>query len=475
MPIDTHHEDAAAWESRWKRARDAVAGQYAVHQAGPVYLPRLTEQTDSEYAAYRDRAGWYGATGRTLQGMVGMVFRRAPVLEAPSALEAIAEDLTLTGQTADQVARDVLCETLTVGRVGLLVEYPAEQAGPMTLAQAAAMNRRPYVTLFKAEAIRNWREGRVNNIMQPVLIVLREMADVVDEADPYAVGRVEQLRALMLEGGIYLQRVYRREQGTAASWVQFGPDIIPRRNGQPMGAIPFVAVGPDELSLKVQKAPLLDLADVNFGHYKNTADIEHGAHYAGLPTPVISGYQAEKGEKLCIGSAAAWVFPDPNATASFLEFTGQGLGALENRIKAKEAQMAALGARMLAPEKAGVESGDALSSRHNGEQSHLAGLANLVSAAMEKALRIVAEWEGIAGEIHYKLSTDYTPGGLSAQDLTALVQAWQAGGISWETLFANLKEGEIVAPGVDEDEERDRLSAAGPALGVMGDGQSAAA
>jgi hypothetical protein len=466
MPIDSQHEDAAAWSARWRRCRDAVAGQHAVHMAGELYLPKLKEQDADEYRAYRERAGWYGATGRTLQGTVGMVFRRAPVLTGPAALEDMAADLTLAGQNADMVARDVLAQVLEVGRVGVLVEYPADAIGPMTLAQAAAMNRRPYVTLWHAESILNWRVARVNNAMQPVLVVLMESADSTDEADPFATGKVAQIRALMLEGGRYVQRLYRKNAATG-KWEQFGLDIVPMRNGAPLDAIPFVAVGPEELTLKVQKPPMMDLVDVNIGHYKNTADLEHGAHFAGLPTPVVTGYQAKEGEKLCIGSAAAWVFPSPDATATFLEFTGQGLGALETRCKAKEAHMAALGARMLAPEKSGVESGDALSNRHNGEHSFLAGVANVVSEAMTRALKIAAEWEGIGGEIVYKLNTDYTPAGLTAQQLTALVQAWQAGGISWETFFWNLKEGEIVAPNTTKEDERELIDAAGPPLGAL--------
>jgi hypothetical protein len=466
MPIDTEHEDRAAWSSRWRRCRDAVSGQHAVHQAGELYLPALKEQDAAEYRAYKERATWYGATGRTLQGLCGMVFRRAPMLEAPDALKAIAEDLTLAGHNADLVARDLLSQVLAVGRVGALVEYPADTMGPVTLAQAASMNRRPYVTTWPTESILNWRMGRVANKLQPVLVVLHEMAEVIDAQDPYKPGKVPQIRALLLEDGRYIQRVYQQSKDKG-EW-QLVAEIVPIKNGAPLGSIPFVCVGPDELSLNVQKPPMLDLIDVNVSHYKNTADLEHGAHFAGLPTPVVTGYEAMAGEKLCIGSAAAWVFPNPDAKATFLEFTGQGLGALENRCKVKEAQMAALGARMLAPEKAGIESSDALSSRHNGENAALADIANQVSDAMTIILRMAAEWEGIAGEVSYKLSTDYTPSGLTAQQLTALVQAWQAGGISWETFFWNLKEGEIVSEKVTEDEERDRIDAAGPPLGMAG-------
>ncbi len=471
MPIDTLHPAYDGAAARWKRCRDAVAGQDAVHAAGIAYLPRLTEQKSDEYAAYKTRAGWYGATGRTHQGLLGMVFRKPPVAEMPAALLAMTEDIDLAGTTLEGLAREVVSEVLEVGRVALLVEYPAASPQGLTLAQAQAQNVRSYVSTYRAEHIRQWREMRVGNVTKLGLVVLREMADNPDPTDPYTVPKVEQLRALMLlpltDGRMgYVQRLFKKN--ARDQWEQFGPDIIPLRAGAPLDTIPLVIFAPDSLAADISKPPLLDLADVNFSHYRSTADLEHGAHFAGLPTAVVSGYTKEtEGERLCIGSAAAWVFPDPQAKAEYLEFTGQGLGALEKRCEVKEAHMAALGARMLAPEKTGVEAAETLAQRHSGEASVLAGIAMVAGRGLERVLQIMAQWEGISGDISYKLNDDYMPAGLSAQDLTALVGAWQAGAMSWETLFANLKRGEIVQADTEEQDERDRLDAAGPPLAAV--------
>ena len=264
-----------------------------------------------------------------------MVMRRPPALEAPAALLAIADDLTLAGQSASLVARDAMAEVLQVGRVGLLVEYPQAQGdAPVTLAQAQAAGRRPYVTTWAAESIRQWQTARVNGAVQPVLVVLCEDVEV-QGADAYAPECVEQLRELRLEPEGYVQRLWR--QDAQGKWVQYGADVVPLRAGGRVPYIPFLVVGPNEISMRVQKPPMLDLACVNLGHYKNTADLEHGAHFTGLPTAVVSGYRAEDDEVLSIGSTEAWVFPAPDAKATYLEFSGQGLGALENRCTAKEA------------------------------------------------------------------------------------------------------------------------------------------
>lgn len=464
MPIDTQHPALKHAATQWARCRAAIAGQDAVHGAAEVFLPRLKDQTDEDYRAYKGRALWFGASGRTHGGLLGMVFRRAPVVAAPAALLDAAQDLTLAAKGVDALARDVLSEVLAVGRIMALVEYPVVAEAPATLAQATASGLRPYVTTYAAESIRNWTVGRVGNVLQLTRVVLDECF-AKDPADVYSHETEQQIRELVLEDGKYLQRIYRKTSGQGqVSWAQFGPDIVPLMSGQPLGFIPAVVFSPESLDADVAKPPLLDLVDVNLSHYRSTADLEHGAHFAGLPTAVITGYTAQDGEKLYIGSAAAWVFPAADADAKFLEFSGQGLTSLENRCTAKEQMMAALGARMLAPEKTGVEAADTLAQRHNGEASVLGAIARNVSDGVQRVLEIVAQWMGVTGEVSYALSTDYLPAGLSAQDLTALVAAWQQGAISWNTLFDNLKRGEVVDESTTADDEQGRIGTSGPTL-----------
>jgi hypothetical protein len=114
-------------------------------------------------------------------------------------------------------------------------------------------------------------------------------------------------------------------------------------------------------------------------------------------------------------------------------------------MRTKEAQMAAIGARMLAPEKAAAEAQGTLEIRTSGETSALAMIAGLVSEGMAKVLRFMSDWQGLGTDIEFELNKDYMPRTMTAQELTALVQAWQARGISQEDLFYNLKQGEIIS------------------------------
>lgn len=468
---DYQHPQYSAELPRWKRCRDVVAGQDAVHDRGVLYLPKLSDETDEEYKARKLRTPFFNAAGRTVDGMVGLVFRKEPVYTLPTAMEAIEYDMTMTGSDMVSFSKRLVNEIEIVGRVGVLVEYPSVPVQPITEAQRAAMNLRPYVSMYKAESIINWRVGRINNQLQPVLVVLSEKHEVQGQFETVY---VDQLRVLVLVKGNYTQIIYRKNDkgewseygiGDDGQIVEGGKPIVPIMNGKPLSYIPFQIINANSLEFEVEKSPLLDLVDLNLSHYRTTADLETGVHVTGYPMLFIAGLHLEKNEKICIGSSQAVVAPDPQANAKFIEFNGQGLDSAFKLIDRKESQMAAIGARMLAPEKSGVEAAQTLEIKRAGETSVLASHANTVGEAMETILEWLAAWMGIAGDIEYELNTDYLPVNMTAQELTALVGAWQSGAISKQTLFYNLQQGEIIAPSKTFEEENDETASEPPDVG----------
>jgi hypothetical protein len=125
--------------------------------------------------------------------------------------------------------------------------------------------------------------------------------------------------------------------------------------------------------------------------------------------------------------------------------------------------MAVLGARMLETQRAAVESADTQKTRQAGEQSQLAAMSVVIGMGITRALRMFSQWAGIAGEVQYILNKDFLPVGMTAQELTALVGSWQAGAISEQTLFENLKAGELIADSVTFEDEQERIRSQRPA------------
>ena len=128
-----------------------LAGEDAVKAAGQRYLPRLDAQSEEEYAAYQARASFFGATARTLEEYLDLVFRRAPavVLGAGEGLKRFVADCDLWGLEFVRYARRVVSEVLAVGRAGSLV--------------LSGESGRPVVSLWRAEDIVDWGVERVGD------------------------------------------------------------------------------------------------------------------------------------------------------------------------------------------------------------------------------------------------------------------------------------------------------------------------
>lgn len=465
MPVNTQHPDYKRMVDRWRRCRDVADGQDAVHAAGELYLPRLHDQKPEEYSAMVKRTPFYNATWRTIAGLSGMLFRKPPKIEAPETAKEMLDDITLSGVPLQLFAQEVCEEALKVGRVGILTDYPETSADGLTLADTKAMNLRPCLAMYRAENIVNWKTGRVKNVVVLTQVVLREYEEVA--VDEFATKCEERFRVLDLVGaGDARQYRVRRFKVEGDKDVQIGADVFPTMSGARLDYIPFVFASPDGTTPEVDIPPLIDLVDLNLSHYRNSADLEHGAHFTGLPTPVVSGWRPENAEdKLYIGSAAAWTFANPDAHASFLEFTGQGLGVLERLKAEKEKQMAVLGARMLEQQKTGVEKPEAQANQRKGEESTLSAAGQTISLGITRSLKWFMQWAGQdPKDTVFELNRDFYPAPMTPQMLTALVSSWQQGAFSDEVLFENLQKGEVIGRETTFEEEKERLEQQEPTL-----------
>ena len=477
MAVNSTHPDYDANLPAWLRARDVLAGEDEVKSAGEKYLPRLESQTDEEYHAYRARAAFFNASARTAEGYVGLICRRPPFIKVPDQASAIGRalcefinDSDMLGTSLAGYGQTIVKEIIAVGRAGTLVDWEGE------------VENRAYVSRYSAENILNWRTERINGRNLLTLVVLKETAQKPKErgkgvrGDECVVESVEQLRILrLLEGrgssvGRKNKGVYRcqveiwqllptgQKRDGKVEW-QLIETRVPLRRGKPLPLIPFVFHGPQHSLPEISKLPLGDIIFVNLDHYRLDADYKHGMHFTALPTAWVSGF--DKGSTLRIGSSTAWVTETTGATAGFLEYTGQGLGSFERALDRDERLMAVLGARLLESQRRIGETAQAIELRHSGENSVLSNLAMSASASLTQVLRWAYWWNStedlpdhVTNEsVVMELNTDFAMKGMTAQELTAVVKAWQSGAISRDSMLHLFRKGEILPEGRTTEEE----------------------
>jgi len=458
MPVDSKSQVYLQRESIWDKIRDIIAGEETIKAAGTDYLPKLSGQTQKEYNAYRDRGTFFNAYDRTVKGLTGAIMRRDPVVEVNSIIENYLSDCTLSGLSFTSVVRTCVTNIIEYGYYGILVDMPEKDG------------ERPYMALYSAFNILNYQITKIGDRNVLTLLVLLEEVTNPDLGDEYETNIVQQIRILSIEDSGLVVRLYQRVNTTGVKdeWAQIEVtkdviDAMPAVRGVRLQHIPFTFFGAVNNEPAPPKPPLQDLANLNIKHWQVTADYYHGLHWCALPTPYFFGVTDKKDKKsFTIGPSKALISSNVNAKAGILEFTGQGLTAVEKALDRLEEQMAVMGARLLEHKKKGVESSEALHMRSADESATLITVVGSAENGFVNVLNDMSVWVGKDGEeTKLELNKDFISSRLSPQDVTSLLQAVQAGKISIETFLWNLKQGEILPKDRTVEDEKDMLEAEG--------------
>lgn len=467
--------NAAVWE-RDKRKR---------------YLPMPNGADESienqkRYNSYVNRAVWYNVPDRTLKGLVGQVFLRDPQADIPNTLDLIKADADGTGNSLDQVAKQAVRSTVAYGRGGFLVDYPTaadvatanaagvEQSGTVvptgdenaptgvaaSVADIESGRLRPTIMWYDPWDIINWRTTRMGANTVLSLVVLRER--VWAEGDEFELIEFVQYRVLRLDkDGKHYAEIWhnwdeanKKAQGDIVKQKTFLP--TDSKGDRFQGELPFFMVGAEGNTHHIQKAPLDDLCELAIGHFHNSADHEEIVFMVGQPTPVITGISEDwvknvLGGRVMFGSRTAVPLP-PGGDMKLVEVTAQQLAA--EAMKAKEAQMVALGAKLVQEVKSSRTATEMMINTTS-ESSVLANIADNVSDAIEWALGWCQAFLGnnavtdpgnsnnvssTGNGIKYRLNKDFDLNKMSADIRAEAVKEWQAGAITWGEMRAQLRD-----------------------------------
>jgi hypothetical protein len=449
MPVSDKHPDYQAMEPEWVDVRACLGGERAVKHLCHLYLPMLDGMTSSEYRAYVTRALFYNASTRTVDGLLGLIFRRQPHVTVPAPLVPKLEYITSDGQSLYALAKRSVRENIAMGRCGLLVDMPPDGGDP-------------YICLYEAEQIVNWRCTYALGREYLILVVLHECVEVPVD-DGYAVKKTDRYRVLRLLdtelGPVYQQQVWELRETKPGRWEpQLISEAVPLVRGEPFGEIPFYFMSPTNNSSRVEPSPLRDITAVNLSHFRSSADLEHGRHFTALPTAWIADNTAARSSddrpEYRIGSAVLWHLTE-QGKAGYLEFTGSGLKYLETALEKKEQLMAILGARLLEDTKPVSEAVEAVRMRRTGEQSILSSITYTSSEALTRAVKFWVGWQGRPTEdVNVQLNDDFVFTRLTPEEIKALLEAYVRGVLPLDALLYNLKVGEILPPDMEVEDAR---------------------
>lgn len=401
MPVSSTHTSYLKALKKWDLVR-------SINDSEALELLPIVDPNDMERSqAYKKFAILTNYTYLTKEGLKGLVFRKPAVTELPEELYYILDDATGTNLELEQLAQFCVDEVLINGRCGLLTDYP-KFTDATSLVDSEDDNLplcriKPYT----AKSIINWATQVSGSRTQLSLVVLKEEVDQL-MPDGFQWNTVHQHRVLQIVGGIYKQTVYNDRD-------QIVEEIYPTDfEGKNLREIPFTFIGAQNNDERIDKAPLYDIAVVNLGHYRNSADLEESVFLCGQIMLWLAydsskeEFEAANPQGVRFGSRGAFNL-GPNGKAGLLQGSPNQL--VDSVMIRKEAQIAAIGARLIAP-AGGRETAEAARMRYGSQNSALYILTHNISAAIQKQLKIAAlfqipESRRALNEIKYELNSEF--------------------------------------------------------------------
>ena len=411
-------------QSQYRLIKTCLAGEDAVKDAGQLYTPKPSAMDSTQFASYLQRGHYIGAPEMTLRALVGIALRKSPVVALPPRLDPLRLSATNDNAPLAILIEDTVREVLSMGRAGLLLDFPAGGNTATTM---------PHIARFKAESVLDFDTAYVagKKVLTRVHLASDESCDGSDV-----------FYELILEDSLYKFRRFIRDRADDAR-VDVGDEIIPTIGGKALDFIPFILVSHEGIRPEDVTPPFLSLCKTALAHFATSCDKRHSLHLTAAPTPWVSGSIPANKIPTTIGAGALWALPE-GCQVGMLEFTGQGVAAMTAEMQDLVDVMASQGARMLSATINRNEDISTATQRTRSELALLHGSVVATEAALNWLLRLAAAWVGaLPEEASIAMSRDFIETAIDPKAAETQMRLWQAGAISRQTLYENLQQGEI--------------------------------
>ena len=420
MPVSETHAEYNKNVDKWKLTRNAATG--LSFEDARLYIMRRTHEEQDQYYHRVEKAIYTNYTGRTREGLKGAIFRLPPRIELPPDMEFMLENADGSGQSLTQVSKLAADEVMETGRFGLLADYPMVDED-LTVEQVRRMRLQPHIATYTAESIINWHVHILNGRRQLGMLVLKENSPV--HYDEFTWDYVDRYRVLRLnDSQQYTQQLY--DENCAAITEEI---VIRGASGQPFDYIPFHFIGSRDNLPDIDEPILYDIARVNIGHFRNSADQENNLSVHGGGTLVVStdmspeAFQSANPGGITVGENAGLVLSE-GGKAELLQLGPAS--AIGTEMTHKEQMMVQIGAKIIT--KTGQRTAEEARIQATSENSMLDTMVGNIDEAFTAVLYDCRAFiSPTEADIVFSLNSDFYADSIAPQEIMAMIQGSDAG------------------------------------------------
>ena len=421
-----------------------VGGTEYLRRNAEDIIPREPKEDDDSYSRRIFHSVLPPYVQRLASQAAGTILRKGVHLEGGDQeyWREWAEDVTGDGTPLNMFAREMLIDALLYGHTSCLVDFSNEDQ-PVTLAEEIALGRKPYLVRVNAKQIRGWRT--VNNRNQAPLTMVRYAETISQPKDRFGEEIITQIKVLT-DTGYEIWRDEDPKDGNNAGWSLY------ESGEHTAGEVPLVSVYSNRIATLVSKPPLEEVAQLNISYSQRFTDYMNNIHVGAMPILTLKGFDPDSNDSDLGLSVNTAILLPPEGDCSIVSPPADSYQEQLRCLQTLEEQISALGISTLAKQNLTNTAAESKRLDRIDSDSIMAIISEDLNRAISDMLRIAGTYAGVEPPV-VTIPKDYENRLLDGNQITAMLQLQMQNQISQETLLRILREGEVLPPYVDIDDE----------------------
>lgn len=425
---------------------DCYEGTSAVAAKGETYLRKFGAEDRLDYDVRLKASKFWNAYRRTVHGLVGLIFRKNPVVQddPPDEVKKQIEDVDLQGTHLDVFAKERCLRGMIDGHSFIYVDMGRNTVAGQpdaNLAKEKALNLRPYWVAVDKNQVRNWRVGKVNGVEMPTQVTIREC--LLEPDGEFGEKEIVQYRVLR-PGAWFIYR----QVGESKEWGVVDSGITP------LSYIPLVPFYALQTGFYQSTPPLLDVAHENYRHYNLQSGLDRILDLCNVPTVVAKG-RPDTNKPLVVGAGVMDISSDGDLF--FLEPTGAAIETTQNEIDRCKANIASLGLLLLSSQPKVTKTATETTVEYTAETAELGMIARNLQDCLERCFAINADYMKTTKSWSVKVNKDFVKLGIDPQSWQRLQDDVVNGRLTLDTYWKILEGAEIPPDDFNRAKEKDVL------------------
>jgi hypothetical protein len=464
MAVDTRSNKSRKTEPHRQITAKLRGGTHSMRQAGEVYLPRQTRESETGYQNRLNRSVLTNYYTKTVDTFVGRIVKKPPkILEStPPQIGALVEDIDNQGNDLATFLREAITAATDDGIVYFYVDSPqsrveSEEARIRSMADDEAQGIRPFVTMIRAEQVLDIHYDDRQNLD---LVRYSFTHTEKDPEDEFSTITRNRIRVIDLDNGRVRHRIYEKRkaqdvQGTTGGSQGHEWTLVETVSTE-FTEIPLHAMYARKEETDVGMPLFMDLADLNILHWQSQSDqtnIEHVVRVPILFAKNLLDEETQIPQDIVIGPNSV-VHGSAGSELTYVEHTGKGVEAGMKALQRLETGMVDMGTQIILN-----RTGNQTATARAIDQAEADNLMAAVATAAENSIQVVFGFLADALNLQVDdaggidLNKDFGIGTLDPQTAKMLTDLWKMAGLSLKTLLSEFQRHGVITEDLDLDLE----------------------